>query len=166
MKTVNIVLFVLLVGLFTGCNRSDKKLENITTKDLIGQWQPEQLEIRDIPVFLEKQIRKEELEKNLLAEAQKKGSVELKKDGTFVVKDLSSDCEYIGKWSFDGNKKIEIEDLTSASGTKGLKLSFYIESLSEDTLEIDYASVYKAMTGVEKIPFFDVKMIMMYKRIK
>ena len=163
------IVFVLLIGLLVGCNGG--KSERITEESLIGRWQPEKLEFRDIPALIKMQLPKEEmkrLENDLLSEAQKEGYLELKSDGTFIMKDTPSDAEHVGKWSFDGDKKIEIDvtGLKVGLNEKELKIGFYVESIAKDRLEIDYASMYKAIVGIEKIPFFDLKIVMCYKRIQ
>ncbi len=169
MKIVKLLTFILIAGLLTACGGKQKtENEKITKEALIGKWQPIQLEFKNIPVFLKNQISKEDLEQQLLSDSQKEGYLELKKDGTIILKDTPSSDEVKGTWSFDGDKKIEveIEDLKIATGNKNLRIGFFIESVSKEKLEIDYASIYKAMAGVDKIPFFDIKMIMSYKRTK
>lgn len=168
MKVFKAILFVLLIGLVTGCGKSDKKQDSIVEKDLIGRWQPEKIEFRDIPAFIKKQIP-DDLEKELLSDTQKKGYLDLKDDGTFIMKDTPSGDEVVGKWSFNGDKRIEIEseELKIAAGNKEFKIGFDIEFVSKDKLEIDYASVYKVLSGMDKIPLIGgVKMVMTYKRIK
>ena len=169
MKVFNAILFILLIGLVTGCGKSDKKQDSIVEKDLIGRWQPEKIEFRDIPAFIKKQIP-EDLEKELLNDTQKKGYLELRDDGTFIMKDTPSSGDATGKWSFNDERKrieIESEELKIAAGNKELKIGFNVEFVSKDKLEIDYASVYKVLGGVDNIPFVgSVKMVMTYKRIK
>jgi hypothetical protein len=167
MKLAKLFTFILITGLLAACGGKQKtENEKITKEALIGKWQPVTLEFKNIPALLKNQISKENLEKELLSDSQKKGYLELKKDGTIILKDTPSADEIKGTWNFDGDKKIEIEieDLKIASGNKNLKIGFHIESVSKEKLEIDYASIYKVMAGVDKIPFFDVKMIMSYKR--
>lgn len=167
----NNIVFVLLIGLLVGCSGGkDGRLSEITKENLTGRWQPERLEFKDIPTLIRMQFPKEEIERlenELLSEQQKNGYLELKGDGTFIFKDTPSGDEHVGKWSFDGEKTIEIEitGLKVGSEEKDLKIGFYVESIAKDQLEIDYASMYKTMTGMEKIPFFDIKMVMRYKRI-
>lgn len=167
MNAFKAILFILLIGLITGCGKSSKKSENIGKDDLIGRWQPEKIEFRDIPVFIKKQIP-DDLEKELLTDAQKEGYLELKNDGTFIIKETPKSEEIAGKWSFSGDKKIEIESekLKALTGNKDLKIGFDIEFLSDDKLEIDYASAYKIFGELNNIPFLGVKMVMTYKRIK
>lgn len=158
MKTFKFILFATFVALFISCGGNDKKA-NVSKEDIIGKWQPENLEFKDIPAYLKKQMEQENLEK-LLTEEQKTGYLELNADSTFVMKDTKNEEGMSGKWSFDGKTiKLSVPQLE-------IGLSFYVESVSKDKLEIDYASMYKAMAGLDKIPFFDVKMIMTYKRIK
>lgn len=167
----NTILFILLIGLITGCGKNGKKQESINEKDLIGRWQPEKIEFRDIPALIKKQIR-EDVEKDLLRDDQKKGYLELKDDGTFIMKDTPSSEDIVGKWSFNDERKrieIESEELKIAAGNKELKIGFNVEFVSKDQLEIDYASVYKVLAGVDNIPIpfiGNVKMVMTYKRIK
>lgn len=169
MKAIKFIVFIFMTGALVACSGGSKDAGGkITREALVGKWQPEKLAFKDIPALLKSQIPKENLEREFLDEAQKKGYLELKEDGTFVFKDTPSSADVTGKWSFDGEKKISIEqeELKIAAGNIDLRIGFFVESVSEDQLEIDFASVYKSMAGVDKIPFFDMKMIMSYKRIK
>lgn len=170
MKTIKIVTFILMVGLITACggNKDKEKSGSITQQALIGKWQPEKIEFRNIPAFIKNQIPKD-LEEELLSEIQKKGYLELRNDGTFLMKDTPDSNEYVGEWSFNGEKRIEIEseEIKLASGNKALKIGFDVEYLSKDKLEIDYASVYKIFSGMDNIPIVGgLKMVMTYKRVK
>lgn len=171
MKTIKIITFILIAGLITACGGNkdkEEKPEQITQKALIGKWQPEKIEFRNIPAFIKNQIPKD-LEEELLSEIQKKGYLELRNDGTFMIKDTPDSEEYVGEWSFNGEKRIEInsEEIKLASGNKDLKIGFDVEYVSKDKLEIDYASVYKVFSKMDKIPIVGgIKMIMIYKRIK
>lgn len=166
MKTLRNITFLLVLCLLAGCG--GKKSEKITKADLIGRWQPEKIEFRDIPLLLKSQISTEDIEKDVLSNAQKKGYLELREDGTFAFKDTPSDKEHTGKWSFDGDKaiKIDLAELELTAGNKLLNIGFNVESVSKDKLEIDYASMYKVMAGIEKVPFFDMKLVMCYKRVE
>jgi len=170
MKTIKIAIFILMVGLITACsgNKDKEKSGPITQQALIGKWQPEKIEFRNIPAFIKSQIPKD-INDELLSETQKKGYLELKDDGLFVIKDTPDSEEFEGEWSFNGEKRIEIESekIKLAAGNKDLKVGFDVEYLSKDKLEIDYASVYKIFSGMDNIPIVGgVKMVMTYKRIK
>ena len=167
MKTIKILVLLMCTGLIVSCGKGNKESDKITYEALIGKWQPEKIEFRNIPVFLKNQIP-EDLESEILDESQKKGYLELSNDGTFKIKDTPSSEEFMGEWSFNGENRIEIESekFGIALGDKDLKIGFNVEHVSKDKLEIDYASMYKIFSGMN-IPFVGgVKMVMTYKRIK
>lgn len=155
MKLTKTLTILLITILLVSCG--GKKKENISSDEIIGKWQPEKLEFKNIPALLKTQIKMENLE-GLLSEDQKTGWLELRADSTYTMKDTRNSEGWDGVWSFNG-KTIQLKN-------SEIQLAFNIESVSKNSMEIDYASMAKAMVGIEKLPVFDVKMVMSYKRIE
>lgn len=126
-----------------------------------GKWQPVgiKLDIKGLPKIIRNQMENlEDIEEQLLSNRQKEGWLELKEDGTFLLMDTPDSEGWSGTWSYDG-KKISVENDV-------MPLAFEVESVTDNELQIDYASVYKSVADMRNIPFMpEMKMIMTYKRI-
>lgn len=157
MRTFKLFAWIAVTVLLSACG-GGMKSENIAREDIVGKWQPENLELRGVPKLLKKQMNPDALNPKLDA-AQKLGFLELKEDGTFAYLDRKESQVVEGEWSLEG-KTIKFEAYK-------MQFAFYIEGISSKKLEIDYASMHKAIGGIDgsMMPFGNFKMIMTYKRI-
>lgn len=155
MKKLRLLSFIAMAVLLTACGGGKK--DAITRDNIVGKWQPEKLEFRGVPKLLKNQIP-HDIAGTLLDDDHKEGYLEFKDDGTYVLQEMKEGDARIGKWSFEDKViKMDIDEI---------KLSFKVEAVSEENMEIDYVSMFKALVGLENfsIPFADIKMVMTYKR--
>lgn len=159
MKIIKTIFILALCTAMASCGSGGAK--KVKDGEITGKWQPEKLdiEIKGMAKMMADQTDIDEITESLLGEAEKGGWIELKEDGTFTMRDTADSPGWTGTWAYDGEKISMSNDM--------VKLEFIVESLTKTHMEVDYASMHKAASEGEGVPFFSgMKMIMRYRRIE
>lgn len=158
MKQANFFIVSIILILFTACSGSSQKDTNvINRKNIIGKWKATEIEIRNVPKHIKRQMDEDQLKQLFPTHMQESMWFEFKDDNTYEMTSLTDgDTPMIGKWKLK-NRKLE---LTYQENNAAIR----IEKLSGNKMELNYASLFLGQNYMMKEVLGNMKIIITFER--
>lgn len=158
MKKIQLLMVLAVAAAFAACGGGATKA-SYEKKDLIGQWEPQKIEV-EVPKVLKDEVDESSFDalNEMLQSVPVKPWIKLNEDGTCAQYNVEYAKEVEGVWSLEGSViKLELADV---------EMPLDIVELKDGELHLDFAEATKAMIGQGNNPLLKkLKVVMIYKKI-